>query len=206
MILKRATGAAVVVGVAIVVVASACKAPPEVSVRAGAVTPTPVSRLVPLLEVAGRVAVEGSTAVLADEGAAYVFVRTGATWALQQKLVASDGGPGDGFGAWTALSGDTVVVGAPDSTPAGQKSAGAAYVFTRTGTTWAQQQKLVASDLAAGRRFGASVTISGDTAVVLSPAEPADGGGRSTPSCEPRAAGASNRSWSGPRARRRTAR
>ena len=44
--------------------------------------------------------------------------------------------------------------------------AGSAYVFTRSGTVWSQQQKLTASDGAASDRFGGSVAISGDTAIV----------------------------------------
>jgi hypothetical protein len=47
-----------------------------------------------------------------DAGAAYVFVRSGATWTQQAYLKASNTGPGDGFGRSVAVSGDTVVVGA----------------------------------------------------------------------------------------------
>ena len=60
-----------------------------------------------------------------------------------------------------ALSGDTALVGADGE----NDYQGAAYVFTRSGTTWTQQ-KLTASDGAAGDWFGASVALSGDTALV----------------------------------------
>ena len=55
----------------------------------------------------------------ADSGAAYVFVRNGTTWSQQAYLKASNTGAGDRFGWSVAVSGDTVVVGAPaeDSTP-----------------------------------------------------------------------------------------
>ena len=43
---------------------------------------------------------------------------------------------------------------------------GAAYVFTRSGTTWAQQAYLKASNAEAGDLFGSSVSVSGDTIVV----------------------------------------
>ena len=121
------------------------------------------------------VAVSGDTAVVgaysddtgagAGAGSAYVFVRTGATWAQQAKLTASDAAAGDEFGYSVAVSGDTAVVGAylDDSAAA---NAGSAYVFVRSAGTWAQQQKLTASDAAAGDYFGFSVAVSGDTAVV----------------------------------------
>ena len=69
------------------------------------------------------VAISGDTAVVgahsdagaagADQGSAYVFVRSGGVWSQQQKLEASDAGAGDLFGVSVAISGETVVVGAP---------------------------------------------------------------------------------------------
>ena len=57
------------------------------------------------------------------------------------------------------------MVGAPRDDDAGRGS-GSAYVFTRSGATWTQEAKLIASDGAAGDRFGRSVAIAGDTAMV----------------------------------------
>jgi hypothetical protein len=95
-------------------------------------------------------------------GAAYVFTRSGTTWSQQQKLVASDAQATDYFGISLAISGDTVVVGAYFEDTGGSE-AGAAYVFTRSGTTWSQQQKLVASDAQATDYFGQSVSVDSDT-------------------------------------------
>ncbi|MCI0636368.1 MAG: FG-GAP repeat protein, partial [Actinobacteria bacterium] len=101
-----------------------------------------------------------------DAGSAYVFVRGGASWSQQAKLRASDAAPNVEFGACTAIAGDSVLVGAPsDTNPAGL-FAGAAYVLVREGTTWSQQAKLIASDARPLDRFGTSVSIQGDTAVV----------------------------------------
>ena len=120
------------------------------------------------------VALSGDTAVVgapfdddagSASGSAYVFVRSGTRWSQQQKLTASDAAPNDDFGLAVALSGDTAVVGAIGDDDAGRVS-GAAYVFVRSGTRWSEQQKLTASDAAAGIRFGNSVAVSGDTAVV----------------------------------------
>jgi hypothetical protein len=115
-------------------------------------------------------AVSGSTAVVGATssnrtGAAYVFTRSGSTWTQQAKLTASGGIAGDEFGYSVALSGSTAAVGAINN----NAGTGAAYVFTRSGTTWSQQAKLTASDGAASDFFGYSVTLSGGTAVVGAP-------------------------------------
>jgi len=110
---------------------------------------------------------EGRDTVLGlDTGAALVFVRSGAAWDQQAELTADDGAPGDHFGRASAISGDTVIVGAPDEDHDGLTDAGAAYVFVRTGATWTQQARLVPSNPAANRHFGLSVSIDEDTAVV----------------------------------------
>jgi hypothetical protein len=101
-----------------------------------------------------------------DQGSAYVFTKTGATWTEQGQLTASDGAAGDRFGGSAAISSDTVVVGAALDTVGSNGAQGSAYVFTRNGTTWTEQQKLTANDGAANDYFGSSVAISGDTVVV----------------------------------------
>jgi hypothetical protein len=96
------------------------------------------------------VAVDGDTAIIGAQmgrGAAYVFTRTGAVWDEQARLLASDGVVGDGFGNSVALDGDTAVISAyHDDNDNGERS-GATYVFTRAGSVWTEQAKLVASDL-----------------------------------------------------------
>ena len=81
------------------------------------------------------------------------------------KLLAGDAAAFDRFGFSVALSGDTALVGARYDDDAGTSS-GSAYIFTRSGSSWTQQAKLTASDAAAGDEFGASVALSGDTALV----------------------------------------
>ena len=100
-----------------------------------------------------------------NAGSVFVFVRSGTTWTLQQKLTASDGQPGDEFGISVSLDGDNLLIGASDDDDNGSDS-GSAYVFVRNGTTWTQQQKLTASDGAFDDFFGFSVSVSGDTALV----------------------------------------
>ncbi len=116
---------------------------------------------------------EGDTAVVAapDRGAAaggvYVFVRAGTSWSQQALLAPAELEAGDRFGDSLALSGDALLVGAPDDDDAGD-GAGAAYVFTRAGTSWSMQAKLFAHAPAPGERFGHSVALEGDTALVAS--------------------------------------
>ena len=121
-------------------------------------------------EVGVSVAVDGDTALVGavfeqDRGAAYVFVRSGASWSQQAKLAADDAAPGDNFGNAVALSGNTAVIGAPSDSDLGAAS-GSAYVFVRSGATWSQQAKLTASDGASVDLLGVSVALSGTTAVV----------------------------------------
>ncbi len=124
----------------------------------------------------GAVAVSGNTAIIGSSanntntnsrsGAAYVFLKTGTTWTLQQKLTASDGQAGNSFGWSVAIDVDTAVVGAYGDNIGANAQQGSAYVFVRSGTTWTQQAKLTASDGTALDLFGASVGISGDTIAV----------------------------------------
>jgi len=101
-----------------------------------------------------------------DQGSVYVFTRSGAAWTLQQKLTAQDGAAKSEFGFSVAISGDTVVIGAPLDDTGGNGDQGSAYVFTRSGAVWTQQQKLTAQDGAANDFFGFSVAISGETVAV----------------------------------------
>lgn len=121
-----------------------------------------------------------------DSGAAYVFVRDGATWNQQAYLKASNAEEGDLFGDEfsVAIDGDRVVVGAPREASAGQSEddnsasrAGAAYVFARSGSKWSQQAYLKASNAEEDEYFGYSVAIDDSTVVVGAPWEDSNGSG-----------------------------
>jgi len=114
-----------------------------------------------------------------DAGSAYVFVRSGAAWSQQAKLVAADAAAGDNFGWAVAVSGNNAMVGSLSDDLAAGVDAGSAHVFNRTGLTWLPRAELVANDAAAGDFFGHSVGLSGNTAIVGAPfatgAAPASG-------------------------------
>lgn len=119
----------------------------------------------PTDDFGGAVALDGDTAIVGAvdsagaTGAAYVFVRSGSTWSVQQVLTAADGVPGDLFGAAVAVNGDTALVGA--QTHAGT---GAAYLFTRSGTTWTQAQELLPDP--GESAFGQTLALTATSAIV----------------------------------------
>jgi hypothetical protein len=112
--------------------------------------------------------------LLADAGAVYVFTRSGTVWTQQAYVKASNPTAGDRFGISVSVSsdGNTLAVGAnsEDGSSAGINGAdndsfsgaGAAYVFTRSGTTWTQQAYVKASNPTASDYFGFSVSVSSD--------------------------------------------
>ena len=97
-----------------------------------------------------------------NAGSVYIFTRSGSSsWSQQAKLVSSDGTALSQFGYSVAISndGNTVAVGAPVQGNY-NSSEGAAYIFTRSGTTWSQQAKLQPSNIANTDFFGEAISLS----------------------------------------------
>ncbi len=110
-----------------------------------------------------------------SSGSAYVFERNGGTWEEQAKLTASDAASGDRFGYSVAISEDVVLIGSYMDDDAGSSS-GSAYIFARNDLgMWEEHAKFGASDAAPSRRFGYSVAISGDMAIVAAYGDDAAG-------------------------------
>lgn len=83
------------------------------------------------------------------------------------QIVPSDGESSDNFGVSVSISGDTILIGAYFADgPSGPTDSGSAYVYLRTGDAWLQQAELLPSDPATGAKFGGSVAIDGDIAVI----------------------------------------
>jgi MYXO-CTERM domain-containing protein len=122
------------------------------------------------------VSVSGGTAIVGapfhtvgtqlTAGAAYVFVQQGTAWTQEAELTASDAAQGDQLGGSVSVSGGTAVVGALGRQVGGHIFAGDAYLFVQSGTAWAQEAELTASDGAASDFFGWSVSVSGGAAFV----------------------------------------
>jgi hypothetical protein len=125
------------------------------------------------IALSGNTLVVGASSDITDgvnAGAAYVYVRDGHTWSLQQKLFASDRVDFAQFGVAVDVLGDTIVVGAHQDDDSGFQT-GAAYVFRRNGTIWTQEQKLKANDEKPDSAFGLSVSLSGQTIAIGAPGD-----------------------------------
>ena len=127
---------------------------------------------------------DGPDAEEDDVGAVYVFKRTGSTWALEVEISKQTTNASskivnlsvlkdlDHFGRSVSLDGDRLAVGAPTDDGTNATDSGAAYIFKRTGSTWALEveiskqttaNKIVGlSHLQAGDEFGTSLALDGD--------------------------------------------
>lgn len=114
-------------------------------------------------------------------GAVYVFVRSLAVWSQQAYIKASNTDSGDAFGGSLDLSGDgnTLIAGAYQERSGATgingnqalnatTSAGAAYVFKRSVSTWTQLAYVKASNTGMSDVFGSSVAISSDATTLAS--------------------------------------
>jgi hypothetical protein len=118
--------------------------------------------------ISGKTAVVGAWGdddVATDAGAAYVFVRGSNNWSQQQKLRADDGRQDDHFSEHAvAIEGNTIVVGAYSwDLAVNGDNAGAAYIFTRSGTVWTRETALFGES---AQNFGIGIGLSGNSVLV----------------------------------------
>jgi gliding motility-associated-like protein len=119
------------------------------------------------------VSADGNTAIVGgpndnnNQGAAWVYTRSGGVWAQQGgKLVGAGntGAAGQGYSVSLSADGNTAIVGARGD----NSSQGAAWIYTRSGGVWAQQGgKLVGTDNTGAANQGYSVSISADGNTVI---------------------------------------
>ena len=117
----------------------------------------------------------------ANAGAVYVYRKLSGAWQQEAFIKASNSDAGDLFGYSLALQGDWLIVGARGESSCaisgvtgttglesdnGCPGAGAAYVFSRSGTTWTQTEYLKATNSEAGDNFGTSVALEGNSYVI----------------------------------------
>jgi hypothetical protein len=113
-----------------------------------------------------------------DGGAAYIFALSSGSWSQEAKIVASDKQVNDYFGNSVSMNSDgtKVIVGAQYEDTGGSE-AGAAYIFTYSGSSWDTGTKIQASDKQASDYFGNSVAMSSDGTKVIVGARMEDPGG-----------------------------
>jgi len=110
-------------------------------------------------------------------GGVHVFKRSGGIWAREAYLKASNYSKVSDFGYSVSISGDSIIVGtfSENSSSTGvngdqsnqlARNSGAAYIFVRNGTSWSQEAYLKASNTDSGDKFGTSVSVDGNYAVV----------------------------------------
>ena len=86
-------------------------------------------------------------------------------WDLFDRLMPNDLSAGDNFGYSISIDRNTMIIGAPFDDDDGGTACGSAYLFDYNGDTWSETQEVRPSDGALFDQFGASVSISGSTAV-----------------------------------------
>jgi hypothetical protein len=120
------------------------------------------------------ISADGNTAIVGGPtdnnniGTAWIFVRSGSTWSQQGSKLLGTGATGaaqQGTSVSLSADGNTAIIGGN----ADNSSAGAAWIFKRSGSTWSQQgSKLVGTGASISARQGTSVSLSadGNTAMV----------------------------------------
>ena len=118
--------------------------------------------------------IAGASTDLAGHGSAWVFARSGASWKHDgPRLSPPVGESGEGhFGYSVAIAGNTAVVGEPTDEVAGS-APGAAWVFTRSPSGWAQPGQKLTGPTASGAHFGYSVALAGSTILIGAPGDSA---------------------------------
>ncbi|MDI9319480.1 MAG: hypothetical protein QM530_03300, partial [Phycisphaerales bacterium] len=109
-----------------------------------------------------------------DAGAVYIYTRSGSTWSFTDYIKASNTGADDEFGHSVSLSSDgsTLAVGVPFEDGSGRGinpadndsaiTAGAVYIYTRSGSTWSFTDYIKASNSGFNNHFGNSLSLNSD--------------------------------------------
>lgn len=117
------------------------------------------------------VSIDGDTLAVASNWFTYVFVESGGTWSPEDKFVGTDTVGTDNYGSSVSVSGNTLLVGAPQKPfdPLLGAGPGAAYVFVRNASTWTEEAILTGSLGENKDNFGRSVSLNGDLALLGAP-------------------------------------
>lgn len=123
-------------------------------------------------------AIDGNTALIGamwrqgGQGVVYVYAEAGSGWTQTQRLAASDGvaahtdgiglPPSDNFGITVALQGGNALVGASNVTVDGNQGQGAAYLFVKSGGTFAGAHTFTKNEGIVAPYYGAAVALDGD--------------------------------------------
>ena len=108
-------------------------------------------------------------------GAAYIFEDNGTDWVQVAKLTATDAEDRDFFGRSICVEDTRVLVGTDYDHHSDAEDAGSAYIFEKSGDTWSEVAKLIASDADDDDHFGIAVSLSGSRALIGAYTDDVDG-------------------------------
>ena len=114
-------------------------------------------------------AIRGGINSTSNSGAAYIFSYDGANWQEQQKLITADNGHYSHFGQAVSIFGNTALVGVETYSPLSPAlmfQVGAVFSFEFNGNDWIETQKLMHNDGGLDHRFGTSVSLLGERALI----------------------------------------
>lgn len=125
------------------------------------------------VSISGNYAVVGAPTSLYPyaSGFANVYFFDGSNWVFMQKLFDPTGVNGDSFGASVQISGNLIIIGAPEDDNGAVVNQGSASIYQLTGNSWTLMQKILDATGATSDFFGSSVSISGNFAVVGAPSD-----------------------------------
>jgi len=119
------------------------------------------------LSADGNTAMVGGNGDNSRQGAAWVYTRSGTTWTQQGSKLVGTGGTGaanQGYSVSLSADGNTAIVGGAYNS----SSQGAAWVYTRSGSTWSQQgTKIVGTGNVGAANQGYSVSLSADGSTAM---------------------------------------
>lgn len=93
----------------------------------------------------------------------------GTAFNLATTLTPADGSADNAFGASLALSGNRLIIGAPEDTRGALSDAGAAYVYRLVGAAWVPEIKVMANPAVSSDKFGYSLALSGNSLLMGAP-------------------------------------
>lgn len=113
----------------------------------------------------------GRDGLVSDQGAAYIWRRSGVSWTLESTLVRASPASGDRLGSAVDVGADVAVVGAPDAEAAGAADAGLVLTWQRTLGGWQAQPELESPETSTGAQFGSALVLDGGRLLIGAPGD-----------------------------------
>jgi len=107
----------------------------------------------------------GDTYLGLFSGSAYIYNYEKNHWVLNQKILASDGGPNHGFGSGVAIYDTVAVIGASGKTTAKGINSGSVYIFTYNGSQWIERFQILPNDLSQSAHWGEFIVMAKDNII-----------------------------------------